>query len=88
MHDEGAGGVDPVLAASTLAGGSSPLTAREREILQLVSEGNSSAQVAALLHLSTRTVDAHRFNVMQKLNIHSIAGLTKFAISHGLTSVR
>ena len=64
------------------------LSAREREVLQLVAEGHSSAQVAAMLHISVRTVDTHRFNVMQKLSIHSIAGLTKFAIAHGLTSIR
>jgi len=64
------------------------LSSREREILQLVAEGNSSSQVAALLSISMRTVDAHRFNIMQKLGIHSIAGLTKFAIANGLTSVR
>jgi two-component system response regulator NreC len=64
------------------------LSAREREILQLVAEGHSSAQVGALLHISVRTVDTHRFNVMQKLSIHSIAGLTKFAIANGLTSLR
>ena len=62
------------------------LSSREREILQLVAEGHSSAQVAKLLFLSARTVDTHRFNIMQKLSIHSIAGLTKFAIVHGLTS--
>ena len=64
------------------------ISAREREILQLVAEGHSSGQVAAMLHISIRTVDTHRFNVMQKLGIHSIAGLTKFAIHHGLTSLR
>lgn len=64
------------------------LSTREREILQLVAEGQSSGQVAAMLHISIRTVDTHRFNVMQKLDIHSIAGLTKFAITHGLTSLR
>jgi two-component system, NarL family, response regulator NreC len=64
------------------------LSAREREILQLVAEGRSSAQVAAMIHISVRTVDTHRYNVMQKLGIHSIAGLTKFAIAHGLTSLR
>jgi DNA-binding NarL/FixJ family response regulator len=62
------------------------LSAREREILQLVAEGHSSGEVAGLLHISVRTVDTHRFNLMQKLDIHSIAGLTKFAISHGMTS--
>ena len=64
------------------------LSAREREILQLVAEGHSSGQIAGILHISTRTVDAHRSNVMQKLAIHSIASLTKFAISHGLTPLR
>jgi len=64
------------------------LSSREREILQLVAEGHSSADIAAKLHISTRTVDAHRSNVMQKLSIHSIASLTKFAINNGLTSLR
>ena len=64
------------------------LSAREREILQLVAEGRSSSQVAGMIHISVRTVDTHRYNVMQKLGIHSIAGLTKFAIAHGITSLR
>lgn len=64
------------------------LSAREREILQLVAEGRSSAQVADMIHISVRTVDTHRYNVMQKLGIHSIAGLTKFAIANGLTSLK
>ena len=64
------------------------LSAREREILQLVAEGRSSGQVAEMIHISVRTVDTHRYNVMQKLGIHSIAGLTKFASAHGLTSLR
>jgi two-component system, NarL family, response regulator LiaR len=63
------------------------LSGREREVLQLLSEGCTSAHVSEALHISVRTVDAHRSNVMQKLNIHSIAGLTKFAIAHGLTSM-
>jgi DNA-binding NarL/FixJ family response regulator len=64
------------------------LSAREREILQLVAEGRSSSQVAKMIHISVRTVDTHRYNVMQKLGIHSIAGLTKFAIAHGVTPLR
>ena len=60
------------------------LSSREREVLQLIAEGNSSAEVAELLHISVRTVDTHRHNIMTKLEIHSIAGLTKFAIRHGL----
>jgi DNA-binding NarL/FixJ family response regulator len=63
------------------------LSAREREILQMVAEGYSSAQIAATLHISIRTVDAHRASLMQKLSIHSIASLTKFAIANGLTSL-
>ncbi len=64
------------------------LSPREREILQLISEGFTSVKVSEMLFLSVRTVDTHRTNIMQKLKIHSIAGLTKFAISHGLTSTR
>jgi two-component system, NarL family, response regulator NreC len=60
------------------------LSGREREVLQLIAEGKSSAEVADLLHISVRTVDTHRHNLMSKLEIHSIAGLTKFAIRHGL----
>ena len=60
------------------------LSGREREVLQLIAEGKSSAEVGGLLHISVRTVDTHRHNIMTKLEIHSIAGLTKFAIRHGL----
>jgi DNA-binding NarL/FixJ family response regulator len=60
------------------------LSAREREVLQHIAEGKSSAEVAELLQISVRTVDTHRHNIMSKLGIHSIAGLTKFAIRHGL----
>lgn len=60
------------------------LSGREREVLQLIAEGKSSAEVGAMLHISVRTVDTHRHNIMTKLEIHSIAGLTKFAIRHGL----
>jgi two-component system response regulator NreC len=61
------------------------LSGREREVLQLIAEGKSSAEVGELLHISVRTVDTHRHNIMTKLEIHSIAGLTKFAIRHGLS---
>jgi two-component system, NarL family, response regulator NreC len=63
------------------------LTAREREVLQLIAEGNSSAEIARRLFISVRTVDTHRFHIMEKLEIHSIAGLTKFAIRNGLGSL-
>jgi two-component system, NarL family, response regulator NreC len=63
------------------------LSAREREVLQLLAEGNSSSEIARRLHISTRTVDTHRQHIMEKLDIHSIAGLTRFAIRHGLSSL-
>ena len=75
---------------SRAQGGTAPtselgrLSGREREVLQLIAEGKSSAEVAELLRISVRTVDTHRHNIMVKLEIHSIAGLTKFAIRHGL----
>src|SRR5262245_45427107 len=63
------------------------LSSREREVLQLIAEGNSSADIAQVMHISARTVDTHRHNIMKKLDIHSIAGLTKFAIRNGLCSL-
>lgn len=63
------------------------LTAREREVLQLVSEGKTTKKIAAELHLSVKTVDSHREHIMDKLNIHNMAGLTKYAIREGLTSL-
>ena len=64
------------------------LTAREREVLQLIAEGHSSAEVAKSLFISVRTVETHRHNIMEKLGIHSIAGLTRFAIRHRLCSLQ
>ena len=63
------------------------LSARERQVLQLVAEGRSSAQIAAALHLSPKSVDTYRSRLMQKLHIGDVAGLVKFAIQHGLTSL-
>ena len=63
------------------------LTPREREILQLVADGHSSKQIAQLLGLSAKTVDTHRRQLMEKLNIDSIAGLTHFAIRQGVTAL-
>ncbi len=63
------------------------LTSREREVLQLIAEGNPSSEIAVAMHISARTVDTHRHNIMKKLDIHTIAGLTKFAIRHGLCSL-
>ena len=63
------------------------LTAREREVLQLVVEGKSSKEIAATLYVSTKTVDYHRQSIMNKLNLRSVAELTKYAIREGLTSL-
>ena len=62
------------------------LSKRERQVLQLVAEGRYSAQIAALLSLSPKSVDTYRSRLMQKLHIGDVAGLVKFAIQHGLTS--
>lgn len=65
----------------------SVLTAREREVLQLMAEGKPTSQIAELLHISVKTVETHRQQIMHKLGIHSIAELTKYAIREGLTSL-
>ncbi|HQG13360.1 MAG TPA: response regulator transcription factor [bacterium] len=62
------------------------LTEREREVLQLIAEGKTSKKIANLLGISTKTIDAHRQQIMDKLNIHTIAGLTRYAIKEGLIS--
>ena len=63
------------------------LTAREREVVQLVTEGKSSKEIASLLHVSVRTIESHRHQIMDKLDIHTIAKLTKYAIRKGITSL-
>ena len=65
----------------------SVLTAREREVLQLMAEGKSTAQIAELLHISVKTVETHRQQIMHKLGMRSVAELTKYAIREGLTSL-
>ena len=62
------------------------LTTREREILQLLAEGLASKEIASDLNVSTRTVDSHRARIMQKLDIHKVSGLVRFAIREGLVS--
>ena len=63
------------------------LTPREREVLQLVSEGETSKRIASRLDVSVKTIQAHRQQIMDKLNIHTVAGLTKYAIQRGITSL-
>ncbi len=64
-----------------------PLTPREAEILQWIAEGYTSPQIAQRLSISHRTVDTHRTRIMQKLNIHNIAGLVKYALRNGLATL-
>jgi DNA-binding NarL/FixJ family response regulator len=65
---------------------SSHLTIREKEVLQLVAEGHSTAQIASSLHVSVKTVESHRQKLLVKINTRGVAGLTKYAIREGLTS--
>lgn len=62
------------------------LSPREREVLQLIAEGKSTKEVGMHLHVSAKTVESHRRNLMEKLNMRSIAELTKFAVREGITS--
>jgi two-component system, NarL family, response regulator NreC len=61
-----------------------PLTSRERQILQLIGEGKSSKEIAALLGISIKTAESHRTRMMQKLDIHELASLVRYAIRRGL----
>jgi len=63
------------------------LTDREREVLQLIAEGNSTRDIAELLHLSVKTAETHRARLMRKLDIHSTAELTQYAIRKGVISL-
>ena len=63
------------------------LTPREREVLQLMAEGRNTLQIANSFCLSSKTVDGHRKQIMDKVGIHNVAELTKYAIRHGLTAL-
>lgn len=69
-----------------LSGAAARLSAREREVLILIANGKTSAEIAARLSISAGTVEAHRRNIMTKLGLHTIAELTKYAVREGLTS--
>ena len=64
------------------------LTAREREVTQLLAEGKSSKEVASLLNLSTKTVETHRSNIMRKLSLHSIRDLVVYAIKNNIIQIQ
>lgn len=63
------------------------LTGREREVIQLLAEGKTSKEVAVALHLSVKTAETHRTNLMRKLNLHSVADLTRYAVRNGIVQV-
>ena len=65
----------------------SVLSAREREVLQLIAEGWSTKQIASHLYVSIKTIETHRRQIMKKLDLHNIADLTKYAVREGLTSI-
>ena len=82
--------LDSVLKPSTGERGepvSGALTARQREVLQLVAEGHGTKEIATILSLSVKTVEFHKARLMQQLDLHSIADLTKYAITQGITSL-
>ena len=64
-----------------------PLTEREREVLSLIAEGLLNKQIADRLGIGVRTIETHRERIMRKLDIHTVAGLTKYAIARGMTSM-
>ena len=66
--------------------GPTPLTPRQREVLQLIAAGNTTKEIAQQLNRSIKTVETHRMQVMKRLNIHDIAGLVRYAICMGLIS--
>ncbi|MGH7164339.1 MAG: response regulator [Nitrospiraceae bacterium] len=66
--------------------GPEPLSPRQREVLQLVAEGHSLKEIADILKISVKTVEYHKAQIMEQLDLHTTAELTKYAIAHGLTT--
>ena len=80
-------GIDHQIDVAFSSFGSSYVSERERQILKLLAQGACTKKIADRLHLSVKTVGTHRSHIMEKLDIHSIAGLTKFAVREGLISL-
>jgi DNA-binding NarL/FixJ family response regulator len=78
--------VDAVFNGAANESYSTKLSHRERQVLHLVAEGCSSSSIAQRLHLASSTVEVHRRNIMRKLNLHTVADLTKYAIRNGITA--
>jgi DNA-binding NarL/FixJ family response regulator len=65
---------------------SAPLTDRQRQVLRLIAEGRSAKEIASNLNISVKTAQFHKSSIMEKLNLHTTAELTKYAIDHGIIS--
>ncbi len=78
---------DYVHSESVVPSAYTELTDREREVLQLIAEGKTTKDISSTLYVSVKTVEAHRKKIMDKLDIHSIADLTKYAIREGMISL-
>jgi DNA-binding NarL/FixJ family response regulator len=82
--------LQPALSSPAKPGGSTwstpldQLTSREREVLQLIAEGKTNKEIGVLLNISAFTVDAHRGRIMEKLNVHNVNELVRFAVRNGL----
>jgi DNA-binding NarL/FixJ family response regulator len=86
-HREAFSGRDPQRSTATLFPQKRALTAREREVLKLLAEGKTVRAAAAVLGLSSKTVDAHKFNLMRKLGIHNKAELVMWAIQKRVVKI-
>ena len=75
------------LKGSTVGKQELSLTGRQREVLQLLAEGKSAKEIAAILDISSRTVETHKYKIMDELSVHTTAELVQYAIRHGLVSV-
>jgi DNA-binding NarL/FixJ family response regulator len=73
---------------SESSSGTPKMSAREREVLQLVAEGKSTKEIAATLYVSIKTLETHRRQIMARLNLLNIAQMTKFAVREGITSIQ
>ena len=69
------------------AGPLTQLTARQREVLQLIAEGKATKQIAALLEVSVKTIETHRAQLMERLGIHDVPGLVRYAVRHGMVHI-
>jgi DNA-binding NarL/FixJ family response regulator len=81
------GYLNPARQESMELTGTTRLTPREREVVQLLAEGKTNKEVAVALNLSVKTTETHRTNIMRKLDLHSVADLTLYAVSNGIVQI-